>query len=138
MADEEKKKPWILRNKRPEDLHFVIHSWVRSAPRWWKDLFSSPADAARALHDMILSFWDRAQFVFACNERKADQIFGWVCFDVGTKTLHAAYVKKAFRGFGMFREMVRDQDLDKSSFPDLPGEFRPEMLLPTLYKEKFE
>lgn len=117
---------WKIRDLHDDDRNFIIHSWIRSTPRRFRVLFDKDCD--KYLHDIIQTLFETADWRIACSKEDEDQVFGWLCYDERLHCAHYAYVKSAFRGLGMCRDLTGDLILLRTSFRH-PGFFHaPEML----------
>lgn len=103
--------PILYRRATPDDLKFILSSWVRSYCRHGKGeslLRKLFVDAVRGTIGDILQ-QPTTRIVVACNRLDPNIIFGWACYDVAHEfpVLHYVYVKELFRGGDIGSTLVK-------------------------------
>jgi hypothetical protein len=105
------------RMETKDDLKFVLKSWLRdySHPRNpWAGSIERERHM-RALKDTIMALFDddNVRVTMACNPEDPDQIFGFVCYQVGhmvngqeVPVLHYVYVKALLRNNSIGSDLV--------------------------------
>lgn len=98
----------LLRAPTPEDLRFVIDTWVRSqrcSPTWRAvaaDLFRREYSAICA---RVLQKPDTRAIV-ACDEERPDSIYGYAVWTPEPLAIHMVYVRGFMRGFGLGKALA--------------------------------
>lgn len=109
--------PVAYRPATARDLAFVIKSWVRSYAADKRAGSMTRARLVAAIRGTIddLLHQPTTRLMLAVNALAPDQIWGFVCFDVGRDfpVLHFVYVKSLFRECGIGSGLVARAREDK-------------------------
>lgn len=103
-------EPVAYRAATPDDLRFILSSWVR-AFAWQRKTPEgmTPRHYRAALRATIGDILRRptTRVAVACNPHNHNLVWGWAAFEDGpTPVLHFVYVKELFRGLGIGSKLV--------------------------------
>lgn len=108
-----------IRPARPEDIHFILHSWLKRYRDAIRARFIPDKVYYSVQHDVITKIFSQTGLVIrvAVNPEDENQIYGYVVAEVSpllpqVKFLHWIYVKGPFRRFGVAKALL-------ASLPDL-------------------
>src|SRR6266481_333453 len=95
-------KPVLLRPPNPDDLDFIMSTWLRS----YQQSGDNPIRGSRYWwyqHDLITNILKRSMVIMAVNPDALDQIYGYVIFQpLGEDViLHWIYIKFTYRHLRM-------------------------------------
>ena len=101
----------IIRQAEESDLPFIIDSWWRSH---CKNIKYEKVEYIAKIKQCIAL----GGCLVACDISRPDVIFGWVCFGehLSIPVIHYAYVKKAFRGFKIGKDLIESIISPKKEF----------------------
>jgi hypothetical protein len=94
-----------VREMQDEDLPFVVASWVDSqrATDQWRAV---PIQTYKAgMRARVARLVERSTVLVACDIEDAAHLLG--CVVAGSGVIHFLFVKGAFRGFGLGKELAR-------------------------------
>ncbi len=98
-----------FRAPTPDDLGFVLKSWIRTyANSPWAGALSRERLVA-AIKGTITDLIERgAEVTIACSRRRPEVIYGFVCHEAGYDwpVIHFVFVKPLYRGMGIGKELV--------------------------------
>lgn len=96
--------PWPVRFGRPDDLAYVVNTWVHNAPAL---RLMRTGEATR--HVRALLSRDGAQLRVAYVPHEADAIMGWAALEEGRPwCVHYVYVRDGARRQGVARALLED------------------------------
>lgn len=107
-------KAYTFRAYIPEDINFISNSWGSSYYKGMRyNLTMSPEEFHNDYHRKHrenLFANPRASIIVCCGSKDFNLILGWIAFEKPKKSegmiLHYIYVKQAFKGNGIAKELV--------------------------------
>lgn len=96
----------LIRKFKEEDKAFIMSTWLRSYKH--NSFFTKKLTNTvyyKYHHDIINRILARADILIACDTQSPETIFGYAVFEE-PGIVHYAYVKKAFRGMGIFSKLI--------------------------------
>lgn len=102
----EKMKNWDIRPPTEEDLPFILSTWLKSYKlRNWLGIDRKnpifPGGIKHVIQSLLLQ--KETEVCVACHQSNPKQIFGYLVYS--KRAIHYAYVKEAFRQFGIARSL---------------------------------
>jgi len=101
--------PVVIRKATEADLPLIYSSWIRSY-RTGKARKGLPGRGgvryAESQHQIVTRLLSRSDVRVACYAKNPQLILGWVCLEPETSTVHYVYVKSAYRGLGVVRDLL--------------------------------
>lgn len=103
-----------IRLKEAADEPFIFNSWLQSNRTRHQNMPTS--DYYATYKDIVTDILYKSLVVVACDPESPDFIYGYVVIrpidDV--PIIHYAYVKKPFRRWGIFKELLKNQNIELS------------------------
>jgi len=112
----------LIRQYKESDLSFIFSTWLRSYK--FNSSFAKQINNTVFYtyhHKLIEAILARgATVLVACDALNPEVVFGYLVFEQAgdLDIVHFSYIKKPFRGFGIFTELLRigQVSLDKATF----------------------
>lgn len=93
-----------LRQGRPDDLAFVLDSWLQSYRDNNPEARALPRALFYSMHRRVVErLLARSLVVVACAKDNPNHILGWAAYETEPGVLHYLYVKAAYRGHDISR-----------------------------------
>jgi len=104
----------LARDMEESDISFVSNAWLKSY-RGAHFCAGCPNELYYIQHHtLIKDIWERSNITILCDEMDGDQIYGFICYEVGEHLggeigiLHYVYVKHLFRSLGLAKGLLED------------------------------
>lgn len=113
--------PITYRDATPDDLGFILSSWLRSAGDAWGDLKRADASAFRGTEAgwfadvphrftraAVVEITERpgAESIVACDPEAPHVLYGFIVAEPSQRIVHWCHVKHEFRRAGIGRELL--------------------------------
>jgi ribosomal protein S18 acetylase RimI-like enzyme len=107
-----KKLPIRLRNMQPDDVNFILNSWLKSFRK---------APSVRRMENnayfheqskVIKGLLEKVNILIACDEKDSNNVYGYLVSQRidNVFVIHYLYVKLSFRNMGIGKMLIRARD----------------------------